>query len=274
MERNGSFIALNAVVVGGGRGRDHLGVWLSHDPTDFGIAAALTPLAKSDSAAARRSIRTGFSEAWATDVQDDSYDLSWHNELPEDDVAAVARLRQLLATDPDPIDRHYMFGELESRLYRRGADDEEALSEFDAACRAHHVEMGTIRSAFIAEWGAVPLLNTYRQMAIRQQKAKDWEASRWWAEQGIQMYDGKAARAEWVADLEKRRDRSVTKIEQLNQPARARPTPRQPTEEAAPTPTAMETLTCQRCDAQFERSRTRGRKPLMCPDCRRPPNVN
>jgi hypothetical protein len=30
----------------------------------------------------------------------------------------------------------------------------------------------------MARWGKVPLLDMYRQMAIRQQKKKDWEACR------------------------------------------------------------------------------------------------
>src|SRR5215218_9167813 len=36
MNRFGSFVSLNGVIVGGS-GR-YLGVWLEHDPTDFGVA--------------------------------------------------------------------------------------------------------------------------------------------------------------------------------------------------------------------------------------------
>jgi hypothetical protein len=267
MDRYRSYIALNAVVVGGGHGREHLGVWLSHDPSEFGLSPRVTPPATTRPAATGGAIRTGFSEARVTDLEDDSYDLSWHNELPDDDIAAVRRLRELLAVDPDPIDRHYMFTELESRLYRSGADDEKTLSEFEVVCRSHHAEIGTMRSAFVAKWGVVPLLNTYRQMSIREQKAKDWESMKWWAEQGIDAYDGKAARAEWVTDLEKRRDRAVTKIKARDQPSVPRMAKATPAERSVQ-PSMTETLTCQRCGDEFERVRTRGRKPLTCPNCR------
>lgn len=40
MERYQSLIALNAVIVGGGYGKDNLGVWLSHTPEDFGVSPA------------------------------------------------------------------------------------------------------------------------------------------------------------------------------------------------------------------------------------------
>jgi phage FluMu protein Com len=33
------------------------------------------------------------------------------------------------------------------------------------------------------------------------------------------------------------------------------------------TESLFETLTCASCGRTFERSRTRGRKPLKCPDC-------
>ena len=118
MTRCGSYVALQGVIVGGGYyddGPGRLGVWLEHDPHDFG----LTP-----SGSANRSgrtavlpahvgaMRTGFSEAWLTDVEDDSYDLSWFNALPDADVPAIVMLRKLLATPSDPIDRHFQFAEL------------------------------------------------------------------------------------------------------------------------------------------------------------------
>jgi hypothetical protein len=50
----------------------------------------------------------------------------------------------------------------------------------------------------------VPLLATYRQMAIRHRKAKDWAAALRWAERGIGLYGNNAARPEAVEDLAKR----------------------------------------------------------------------
>ncbi len=35
-------------------------------------------------------MRTGFSEAWLTDLDDDAYDLSWFNDLPDADRLAIA----------------------------------------------------------------------------------------------------------------------------------------------------------------------------------------
>lgn len=48
--------------------------------------------------------------------------------------------------------------------------------------------VSSIRAAFMAKWGQVPVLETYRQMAIRQQKAKNFEQALWWAERGIALY--------------------------------------------------------------------------------------
>lgn len=82
-------------------------------------------------------------------------------------------LRQLLETDPDPIDRHFQFAELENRLYRCRDLYATALDEFDDACERHDAEMESIRQAFMTKWDKVPLLETYRQMAVRQQKRRD-----------------------------------------------------------------------------------------------------
>ena len=90
-----------------------LGVWLSHDPVDFGLAAIVPP-----APALAGAMRTGLTEALLTDAADDSYDLSWLRRLPSDTPPAIRELRRLLQHDPDPIDRHFMFCELEDRLYR------------------------------------------------------------------------------------------------------------------------------------------------------------
>ena len=139
-----------------------------HDPGDFGIAPVVPP----PSSAMRATIRTGLTEALLTDEQDDSYDLSWLERLPSNPIAAISRLRELLVTDPDPIDRHFMFSELEERLYRSRDAFSSALDEYDEACARHDAEMSGIRDALQAKFGKVPLLDTYRQMSVRQQKAK------------------------------------------------------------------------------------------------------
>ncbi len=284
MERCGAYVALSGVIVGGGYyddGPGRLGVWLDHDPADFGLMASPPNRPRSTSG----TMRTGFSEAWLTDLDDDSYDLSWFNELPDSDLQAIAMLRSLLTSDPDPIDRHFQFAELESRLYRCRDLYESALDEFDAACEQHDAEMATICQAFMAKWGKIPLLETYRQMAIRQQKRKDWRASLWWAERGFSLYGNDAAREDAVEDLLKRRNRAMAKLEA---PA-ARAAPANVSSDtimlAAPDLTSarvrapvaagvsgeIEVLVCSRCAVAFERLRVRGRKPLLCPPCRAAP---
>jgi hypothetical protein len=120
-------------------------------------------------------MRTGLSDALATDDADDSYDLSWMSDLPPDDLRAIKMLRQLLERETDAIDRHYMHAHLQTLLYRSRDVFASALDEYDQACRQHDAEMDSIRVAFMAKWGRVPVLELYRQMAIRQQKAKNFD---------------------------------------------------------------------------------------------------
>lgn len=212
------------------------------------------------------------------DVEDESYDLSWFNDLPDADRPAIAMLRDLLATDPDPIDRHFQFAELEARLYRCRDLYATALDEFDEACWRHDAEMEPICAAFMAKWGKVPLLETYRQMAVRQQKQKDWEACRWWAERGLALHGNNAAREDAVEDLLKRRNRALAKLEAQHRGSHAAPVRTIDTAVAArsdvPPATTfaanseIEVLVCSGCRGSFERVRVRGRKPLLCPACR------
>jgi hypothetical protein len=255
-------VALEAQIVGGGPRRDgigFLGVFLDHDPADFG----LTPQPTTNG----RTLRTGFSDATATDLEDDSYDLSWHPRLPENDVVAIRELRSLLDTESDPIDRHYMLCELEKRLYKSRDSFDSALDEFDAVCRQHHAEMTTIRPALLDKFGVIPVIDTYRQAAIRCQKAKNWQGLQDWAQRGIGVYSEQAARTEAVEDLHKRLSYATAKIQAAERP-KARKA-RAATVRIASAPAgAVEVLTCVSCGATFERIRTRGRKPHTCPTCR------
>jgi hypothetical protein len=161
MKRSGGNIALNGVIIGGGHyadGPGRLGVWLRHDPTEFGVASRVdstNPEARW--ATSESSMRTGLTEAWSTDAEDDSYDLSWISELPDSDQSAIEKLRELLAREPDPIDRHFQFAELETRLYRLRDVYDSALDEFDEVCRLHDAEMDIICEAFMVKWGKIPL---------------------------------------------------------------------------------------------------------------------
>jgi hypothetical protein len=256
----GWHIALEGQIVGGGPRGDRigfLGVFLDHSPADFGIAAHYTT---------GGSLRTGLSEAIATDIEDDSYDLSWLKTLAEEDELAVGQLRSMLERERDPIDRHYILCELETRLYRCRNSIASALVEFDAICTQHHQEMVTLRPALIDKFGVVPVIEMYRQASIRCHKAKQWQAARKWAQRGLDVYRDQAARPEVVDDLHKRLAHAAAKIEAPAQPQERRPRP--VTVAAATAAPTTETLICGSCGATFERQRTRGRKPKTCPTCR------
>ena len=186
-------------------------MFLDHDPTDFGI----DPRRFRDI----RGIRTGFSEALATDLVDDSYDLSWSFELSDNVVTAIKQLRTMLDADPDPIDRHYMMCELEKRLYKSRDTFASALDEFDLVCRQHDSEMESIRPALCAKFGKLPLLELYRQAAIRCQKSKEWESMRTWTERGLRTYGEDASKSEHVEDLRKRLAYAMAKIESPVKPS-------------------------------------------------------
>lgn len=255
----GQLIALHGVICGGGPREDarigFLGVFLDHDPADFGLPRHHVSTGH---------LRTGLSEAIATDLEDDSYDLSWLNTLEASDEAAVGQLRALLTSEDEPIDRHYMFCELEHRLYRM-RQSSSALDLFDEVCERHHSEMPTIRDALLEKFGVVPVIELYRQAAIRCQKAKAWELARTWAERGLSVYGEQCARPEVVDDLHKRVAYAEAKIEAV-----ASPGPRKPagTAVAAPRGPIVEELMCESCGQTFTRARVRGRKPKLCPACR------
>lgn len=255
-------VGLYGVIVGGGQrvdGPGFLGVFLDHDPADFGVTR--------QRAADIPGFRTGFSEAMATDLEDDSYDLSWYGQLSSNEITSIKQLKGLLETDPDPIDRHYMMNELEERLYKSRDAFESALDEFDAVCRQHDSEMGTIRPVLLEKFGKIPVLDTYRQAAIRCQKSRDWTAVRQWAERGLSIYGEHAARQEAVEDLDKRFAYATAKLEAANKPNSARPAEGARSAVATSTP-MFEAFVCSTCGRTFERERTRGRKPRICPSCR------
>ncbi len=202
-ERHGKPIALDGVIAGGGQRADgpgRLGVFLRFDPRDFGLRAS-KPLITSE-----EQMDTGVSNAVASDDADDNYDLGWMAELPEDAIGAIKMLRNLLETEEDPLDRHFMFHHLEVALYKSRDVFASALDEFDDCCRLHDAEMETICEAFVGKWGNIPWLHTYKQMCIRLAKANDYETALWWAERGLSLYGERAAREDAVADLNKRAD--------------------------------------------------------------------
>jgi hypothetical protein len=156
-QQYGKPIALAGAIVGGGMRADgpgRLGVFLDHDPADFGLRPTAPPPPPTSQ------MWSGLSGALATDQADDAYDLSWMHDLPADDLRAITMLRQFLQRESDVIDRHFMHVHLEALLYRCREVFASALDEYDQACRQHDAEMDGIRAAFVAKWGQVPGLET------------------------------------------------------------------------------------------------------------------
>jgi hypothetical protein len=202
--RMGKAIALPGFIVGGGDGRPSFGVFLNYDPTAFGLTAPDPVSVRSRGNQIEVRIRTGLSNAVAGDDDDDAYDLGWQARLPEDRLSAMSFLRQELAVERASISRHFMYCHLEGLLYGARDDLVSALDEFDVVCEAHHAEMHILQPALIEMFGGVPLLETYKQAAIRHQKARDWQAALRWAEAGIAVYGTEAIAPEFVDDLAKR----------------------------------------------------------------------
>ena len=138
-----------------------------------------------------------------------------------------------------------MFHQLEEALYSSRDAFASALDNYDEACRQHDGEMETIRAAFMAKWGKVPWLLTYKQMCIRLAKAKRYEEALWWAERGIAMYGEDAARPDAVDDLLKRAASYKAKLAPPQRVPRRRG-PKSPETEA---------LTCVECGIDFDRLR-------------------
>ena len=177
-------------------GPGRLGVFLRYDPEEFGLRKT-TPPAPSGS-------RMRTSDALATDEADETYDLSWMRDLPANDIRAIPALRRLLTNEQDLLDRHFMYAQLESLLYKSRDTFGSALDEYDQVCVQHDREMDAIRAAFMTKWNSIPVLETYRQMAIRQQKAKDFVKALWRAERGLALYGEDCTRPEAVEDLRHR----------------------------------------------------------------------
>lgn len=264
MALHGRPIALYGQIVGGGQREDGLGmlgVFLDHDPADFGLSPRQTGHIGE--------LRTGFSEALATDHEDDAYNLSWYGQLSGSRTPAdVVVLRKLLASESDPIDRHFMLAELSKCLYKSRDAFASALDEFDAVCVQHDAEMESIRSALFEKFGSIPVIEMYRQAAIRCQKAREWSRMRFWAERGLAVYGSDAARPEAVTDLEKRLAYADAKLAGRTAPRPPGHAARSASASVAAAAPVFETLVCSSCGSGFQRVRSRGRKPHRCPQCR------
>ena len=261
-QRTGTPIALPGVIAGGGAGRPSLGVFLNYDAAAFGLEASEPITIRRRGLGIEVLVRTGLSEAEARDDEDDDYDLGWESRVPTDRLQAMTFLREQLLAEHEPLSRHYMYAQLEGLLYGVREDLASALIDYDATCEAHNSEMAAIRPALLNTFGGLPLLETYRQAAIRHQKAHDWHTALRWAELGVATYGTDALRSEFPDDLV---GRAMAYREKLDSPpSRTRP----PRVDRPLDPSSVETLICRSCGKSFERLRSRGRKPHQCPDCR------
>ena len=258
-QEHGTSIALSGVIAGGGEGRPSYGVFLEVDPPAFGLPAdeVVEP-----SRMPGGEMRTGFRNAVSQDAANDAFDLSWEYRMPEDRLQAIAYIRAKLGTETQPVSRHFMFAMLADRLYQARDQFGSALAEFDEVCRLHDAEMEAIRPALINTFGGLPLLEVYKQSAIRHQKAQDWQAALWWAQRGLQVYGSDAVNSAVVDDLVRRADKYMVKL------APPPPPPRRVSREPREPLSLVEVLVCRTCGEPFERERTRGRKPSACPTCR------
>ena len=199
-KREGKPIALEGVIAGGGMqddGPGRLGVFLRYDPEDFGLA--VPPIAPYVDARLRAALGDDLACS-----KESPYNLVWMHGLSDDDIRGIRVLRNALATESNVIGRHFIYAELEAALYRCRHVFSSALDDYDEVCKQHDREMDSIRSACMAHWGKIPVLDMYRQMAIRLQKQHDYGQALWWAERGIALYSNDAARPDAMDDLRKR----------------------------------------------------------------------
>ena len=209
---NGKVIGLRGVIAGGGERQDGpgmLGVFLDFPAETFGEKSGTPKYAPTEF-----SMNSGKSDAMFTDLQDDSYDLTWMSELGNDPTKRIVGLRKVLESNQEPISRHFAFAELEELLYQYKEVFPGALEEYDAVATKHQQEISvTIRAAMIAKWGKLPNLVVHRQSAIRHTKAKNFAKALEWVENGLRDYGADSFKEEWTLDLQKRVVTLKAKIE-------------------------------------------------------------
>ena len=240
-----------------------LGVWLSHDPADFG----LTPIVPPPPAALTGSMRTGLTEALLTDAEDDSYDLSWLHRLPSDMRSQrSASFGAFLSTIPIP-----------SIAISCSANSRIAYTARVTSSHPHLPSTTTRAGGTMPKWresgqrssrssARFPSSRPIGKWRSVSRKSRTGSRRVWWVERGLTLYGEHAARPESVDDLRKRLTAYQAKLTAPTTPARKAP----PKPHAAPAVQTIEVLVCENCGGNFDRVVIRGRKPKNCPGCRRP----
>lgn len=205
-EMRGTYPRCRGRLAGGDLGRASIGIWLDLDYARLGLPRdwRRRALDDQDPGEALAIVRTGLTRLVQFDEIDDAYDLSWMEQLPADPLARIRELKTHLLGNKELVSRHFIYCKLEEQLYRSRDQFASALIEYDLVCEEHDREMDAILPELVARLGVVPLLETYRQQAIRQERAKEFERARWWALRGIRLYGEDAGSEAWVQDLEKR----------------------------------------------------------------------
>jgi len=216
MEANpGKYIGLRGVIAGGGERNDGpgmLGVFLEFPADQFGLVSKSSTKSESESF----TMNTGETDAFVTDAQDDSYDLSWMNALSLDPSKRILGLKDVLLNNLEPISRHFAFAELEEIYYHYKEVFPDALKQYDEIAEKHNAELETtIRAAMISKWGKLPNLVVHKKSAIRHAKSKDFDKALAWAKKGLEVYGEDAFREEWTLDLQKRVATLSARIEKL-----------------------------------------------------------
>ena len=220
----GGHIALRGVIVGGGYYNDgpgRLGVWLEHNPADFGVHLASSLRAASPLHPSGEGVmRTGFTRHGSLTLR--MTPTTCHGSTTSRRQTGQLSRNSATCSLLTPTRLTAISSSLS---WRRGCTDRVSCMSQRWTNTTRHAPITTQRWTASARpsWpsgGKIPLLDTYRQMAIRQQKKRDWEACKWWAERGLSLYGERAAREEAVEDLIKRHSHAIAKLEAATRPRR------------------------------------------------------
>jgi len=162
MQEGGKPVGLAGNIAGGYPDRPMFGIFLQFDPADFG----------------RPRPSGGAASAPGVDTGTVAVSSDWRERVPSDTFQAIKYLRGKLESDAKPVDRHFMYLELETRLYKSRDVFASALGEYTEVAKSHDAEMDTIRSALMDSFDGIPRLPTYKQMAIVEQKKRTSRTSR------------------------------------------------------------------------------------------------
>jgi len=139
----------------------------------------------------------------------------WTGIDQRDRLATIKSAREFLRCETDPLERHFAYNLLEETLYKCRDVISGAFDDFRLTCEQHHREMSTIRPSLVGLFGRIPLLPTYRQMAIACSKSGDYDAAAQWCTWGLEIYGDEALEIAPVEDLETRLNRLTRKISSL-----------------------------------------------------------